>query len=209
MSNRLRDYKKSFIHDDFLLQNEFAGTLYHDYAKHLPIIDYHNHLAPNLILENINFFNISEAWLAVIITNGGVCVLWESMNITLPVPPPIGKSSRRSRAATVPYTIRNPLYHWTHLELKRYFDIDELLTPESAESEISSEETKRQLQPSHTTVGLLKGQNVEVVCTTDDPTKNLDAHIKFAAKETDLKMSMAFRPDKAYAVEHPKNSMSI
>ena len=202
MSNRLRDYKTSFIHDEFLLQNEFAGTLYHDYAKHLPIIDYHNHLAPDLILENINFSNISAAWLA------GDHYKWRSMR-TLGIDEHYitGASSVREKfekwAATVPYTIRNPLYHWTHLELKRYFDIDELLTPDSAGPIF--EETKRQLQqPSHTTIGLLKGQNVEVVCTTDDPIDNLEAHIKFAAKTTDLKMSMAFRPDKAYALEHPK-----
>ena len=202
MSNRLPNGKKSFIHDGFLLQNEFAGTLYHDYAKHLPIIDYHNHLAPDLILENINFSNISKAWLA------GDHYKWRSMR-TLGIDEHYitGTASDSEKfekwAATVPYTIRNPLYHWTHLELKCYFDIDELLTADS--SGRIFEETKWQLQqPSHSTTGLLKGQNVEVVCTTDDPTDNLEAHRKFAAKTTDLKMSMAFRPDKAYAVEDPE-----
>lgn len=113
------------------------------------------------------------------------------------------KEKFKKWATTVPYTVRNPLYHWTHLELQRYFGIDELLCEENADSIF--EETKRQLQlPSHSPVGLLKGQNVEVICTTDDPVDSLDNHKKFSSQHPPFKMTMAFRPDKAYAVEHPE-----
>ena len=122
----------SFISEDFLLQTDFAKKLYHDYAADLPILDYHNHLPPYEIAQNRVFANISQVWLA------GDHYKWRAMRafginekyITGNAP---DKEKFVKWAETVPYTVRNPLYHWTHLELKRYFDIDELLTVQNAE----------------------------------------------------------------------------
>ena len=163
---------KSFINDNFLLQSDFAKTLYHDYAKPLPIIDYHNHLSPQQIAENTTFENITQVWLY------GDHYKWRAMRayginekyIT-------GNASDKDKflkwAEVVPYTLRNPLYHWTHLELQRYFGVKDLLTPENAESVY--EKTSEILNKStHTTCGLLEQQNVESLCTTDDP---IDDHV--------------------------------
>lgn len=190
---------KPFITEDFLLQSEFAKKLYHDYAKDLPIIDYHNHLPPAEIAGNRVFENISQVWLA------GDHYKWRAMRafgihedyIT-------GNASDKEKflkwAETVPYTVRNPLYHWTHLELQRYFGINELLS--AANAEAIYERTSEQLQAaSHHTVGLLQGQKVEYVCTTDDPTDNLQHHVKIKKQGTSPNVYPTFRPDKAFAVE--------
>lgn len=190
---------KSFITKDFLLQGEFAKKLYHDYAKDLPIIDYHNHLSPEDIATNRVFENISQVWLA------GDHYKWRAMRafgihedyIT-------GKASDKEKflkwAETVPYTVRNPLYHWTHLELQRYFGIDELLSPQNAE--FIYEHTSEKLQlASHHTIGLLQGQKVEYICTTDDPTDSLEYHVSIKNQGTTPKVFPTFRPDKAFAVE--------
>ncbi len=190
---------KSFIAEDFLLQGEFAKKLFHDYVKNLPIIDYHNHLSPLEISRNRVFENISQVWLA------GDHYKWRAMRafgihedyIT-------GKASDREKflkwAETVPYTVRNPLYHWTHLELQRYFGIDELLSPATAE--VIYDSTSEQLQSaSHHTVGLLQGQKVDYLCTTDDPTDNLEHHASIKKQEISPKVYPTFRPDKAFAVE--------
>jgi glucuronate isomerase len=190
---------KPFITEDFLLQSEFAKKLYHDYAKDLPVIDYHNHLSPAEIAGNRVFENISQVWLA------GDHYKWRAMRafgihedyIT-------GKASDKEKflkwAETVPYTVRNPLYHWTHLELQRYFGVNELLS--AANAEAIYERTSEQLQAvSHHTVGLLQGQKVEYVCTTDDPTDNLEHHAKIKKQGTSPKVYPTFRPDKAFAVE--------
>jgi len=190
---------KTFITEDFLLQGEFAKKMYHDYAKDLPIIDYHNHLSPAEISTNRVFENISQVWLA------GDHYKWRAMRaLGIHEDYITGKASDREKflkwAETVPYTVRNPLYHWTHLELQRYFGIDELLSPANAES--IYERTSEQLQSaSHHTVGLLQGQKVDYLCTTDDPTGNLEHHASIKKQGTSPKVYPTFRPDKAFAVE--------
>lgn len=193
---------KKFIDKDFLLQSEFAKTLYHNYAKSLPIIDYHNHLSPQQIADNKRFENITQVWLS------GDHYKWRAMRayginekyIT-------GNASDKDKflkwAEVVPYTLRNPLYHWTHLELQRYFGIHDLLTPENAESIYKT--TSEMLQkPSHTTRGLLQQQNVESLCTTDDPIDDLKHHKQVQQTNNKIKIFPTFRPDKAYAVEDNK-----
>jgi len=190
---------KTFITEDFLLQGEFAKKMYHDYAKDLPIIDYHNHLSPAEISTNRVFENISQVWLA------GDHYKWRAMRaLGIHEDYITGKASDREKflkwAETVPYTVRNPLYHWTHLELQRYFGIDELLSPANADSVY--ERTSEQLQSaSHHTVGLLQGQKVDYLCTTDDPTGNLEHHASIKKQGTSPKVHPTFRPDKAFAVE--------
>lgn len=191
--------KDTFIKDDFLLQNEYAEKLYQDYAAKKPIIDYHNHLPPKDIAEDRSFDNITQVWLY------GDHYKWRAMR-TLGIDEKYitGDASDKEKfmawAKTVPYTLRNPLYHWTHLELKRYFGIDELLNEESAER--IYEEVNRQLQlPENSCRGLLKKMNVETVCTTEDPTDNLEYHQQLAKSDFEIKMSTAFRPDKAIFID--------
>ena len=190
---------KTFINDDFILQSDFAKTLYHNYAKPLPIIDYHNHLSPQLIAENKTFDNITQVWLH------GDHYKWRAMRayginekyIT-------GSASDKDKffkwAEVVPYTLRNPLYHWTHLELQRYFGIQDLLTPENAEQVYKA--TSEMLEkPTHTACGLLQQQNVESLCTTDDPIDDLKFHKQIALSNKKVNVFPTFRPDKAYSVE--------
>ncbi len=190
---------KPFITEDFLLQGEFAKKLYHDYAKELPIIDYHNHLSPAEISANRVFENISQVWLA------GDHYKWRAMRaLGIHEDYITGKASDKEKflkwAEAVPYTVRNPLYHWTHLELQRYFGIYELLSPANAET--IYERTSEQLQSaSHHTVGLLQGQNVEYICTTDDPADTLQHHASIKKQGISTKVFPTFRPDKAFAVE--------
>ncbi|MFD0796538.1 glucuronate isomerase [Maribacter chungangensis] len=190
---------KTFITDDFLLQNEFSKKLYHGFAADLPIIDYHNHLPPNEIAENRVFENISQVWLA------GDHYKWRAMRaLGIDEKYITGAASDRDKflkwAETVPYTVRNPLYHWTHLELQRYFDIDTLLSPENAE-EIYDRTAFMLQQPSHHTVGLLQGKNVEYLCTTDDPIDALEHHKSIGNQQILPKVLPTFRPDKAFAIE--------
>jgi glucuronate isomerase len=190
---------KNFIHEDFLLQTSFAKKLYHDYAKDLPIIDYHNHLSPRKIAEDYRFDNISQVWLY------GDHYKWRAMR-TLGVDEKYitGNASDIEKfvkwGGTVPYTVRNPLYHWTHLELKRYFNIDALLDQNNAQ-EIYNTCSEHLQSPDYSTLGLLEKMKVEVVCTTDDPLDTLEYHKK-ASKNDGLKLMPAFRPDKVYAVEN-------
>ena len=191
---------KTFISENFLLQNDFGKELYHDYAKNLPIVDYHNHLSPNEINENRIFGNISQVWLA------GDHYKWRAMRaLGINEEYITGKASDREKflkwAETVPYTVRNPLYQWTHLELLRYFGIDDLLSNGNGK-EIYDTTTALLQQPSHHTLGLLEQQNVEILCTTDDPIDSLDDHKSIAKKSKSLKVLPAFRPDRAYAVEN-------
>ena len=189
----------NFIHDDFLLQTPFAGRLYHDYAKNLPIIDYHNHLSPKKIAEDFQFDNISQVWL------NGDHYKWRAMR-TLGIDEKYitGNATDQEKflkwGETVPYTVRNPLYHWTHLELNRYFNVDVLLDQNNAQNIYDTCSEQLQLS-SHSTLGLLKQMKVEVVCTTDDPLDTLEYHKK-GAQNPGLKLLPAFRPDKAYAVEN-------
>ncbi|PZX54182.1 glucuronate isomerase [Algoriphagus chordae] len=193
--------KASFLSDDFLLQNDFAKTLYHQYAKDLPIIDYHNHLPPAEINADKKFDNISKSWLA------GDHYKWRAMrtfgiNEKFITGDASDEAKFHSWAKTLPNTLRNPLYHWSHLELKRYFGVDELLS-ESNASEIYQHCNSLLQQDTHSTQGLLKQMKVEVVCSTDDPIDSLDQHVSFHKKDSSLGMYPAFRPDKSFAVENP------
>lgn len=191
---------KKFMDENFLLDNETAIKLYHDFAKEMPIIDYHCHLSSKEIAENKRYRNITEIWL------GGDHYKWKAMRsngideqyITGGVE---DKDKFMKWAETVPYTVGNPLYHWTHLELQRYFGIDELLNKESAE--IIWDKCNELLQKEEFTAReLIKRSNVKVICTTDDPADSLEYHKAIAKDNTfDVKVLPAFRPDKAINIE--------
>ena len=189
-----------FIHDNFLLENKFAEELYHNYSKNQPIIDYHNHLSPSLIAENHIFENLTDVWIK------GDHYKWRAMR-TLGINENFitGNASDKDKflqwGKTVPYTLRNPLYHWTHLELARYFDIDELLNEKTAEK-IYDEASAKINSAEYSTQNLLKKVNAELVCTTEDPTDNLEYHKKLASSDFGIKVSTAFRPDKVILIEN-------
>ncbi len=191
---------KKFMDDNFILQTRTAEYLYHEHAKKMPIIDYHSHLIPEQIADNKQFENITQPWLY------GDHYKWRAMRTNgVDEKYCTGDASDWEKfekwAETVPHTIRNPLYHWTHLELKGYFGITELLNSNSAKSiyEKSAELLKQQ---DYRVQGLLKKMNVEVVCTTDDPIDNLEYHVRIANSEAKLKVFPTWRPDKAMAVEN-------
>ena len=192
----------AFIHEDFLLSNRTARRLYHEYAANEPILDYHCHLPPQDVAANRQFRNLSEIWLE------GDHYKWRAMRAN-------GVDERfctgdakpeekfMAWARTVPNTLRNPLYHWTHLELKRYFGIDELLDEksapriwESANAELASDGLRAH--------GILGRFNVKAVCTTDDPTDDLSCHKAIAASGLATKVFPTFRPDKALNVHLPE-----
>ncbi|GGC46557.1 uronate isomerase [Parapedobacter defluvii] len=185
-----------FLHDNFLLPSGTAQVLYHDYAKDLPIIDYHSHLPPDAVASNANFRNITHIWLA------GDHYKWRAQRVLgIPEKYITGNADDREKfrkwAEAVPYTLRNPLYHWTHMELKNPFGIEELLGPENAD--ILFDQTTEQLQdPAFSPQGLLRHFNVEMVGTTDDPTDSLDHHHAIAESGVDTKVLPSFRPDKAF-----------
>lgn len=190
---------KPFLSDDFLLSNDTAQQLYHGYAKSMPIIDYHNHLPPDEIAGNINFANLTKVWL------NGDHYKWRAMRTNGVDESYItGNKTDIEKfeqwAATVPYTMRNPLYHWTHLELQRYFNITELLNKDSAQGIYQNASAQLQ-QPSHRVRGLLEMMNVKLVCTTDDPVDNLEHHQKINADNWKVQVRPAFRPDKAMNVD--------
>lgn len=190
---------KAFLDRHFLLETEYAQILYDQFAAPMPIIDYHNHLSPKDIATNRSFNNLTEIWLE------GDHYKWRAMRINgVPEKYITGDASPEEKftkwAETVPYTLRNPLYHWTHLELKNYFGIDQLLQKSSA-AEIYQSCAEMLAQEEFSTRSLLRKMRVEVVCTTDDPTDSLEYHSAFATVDADLKMYPTFRPDKAFAVE--------
>lgn len=191
---------KNFIHEDFMLQTETAKKLYHEHAEKLPVIDYHCHLDPREIAEDRMFRSITELWL------GGDHYKWrllrangvEEKYIT-------GDASDWEKfekwAATIPYTMRNPMYHWTHLELKRVFDIDKLLSLETAR-EIYETANNMLRQPQFSARGLMRRFRVEVVCTTDDPCDTLEYHRQIKKSGFETKVLPTWRPDKSMAVEN-------
>ena len=194
----------SFIHDDFLLSNDAAVRLYHDYAAQQPIIDYHNHLSPKDIATNRRFENLFEMWV------NHDHYKWRAMRANgIPESHCTGDASPKEKfiafAKTVPHAIRNPLYHWTHLELKRFFGIDELLSEDNAESvwnrcneQIASRDELR-------TRGILKQFKVRALCTTDDPTDSLEHHDAIAKDDSfDVGVFPAFRPDWSLFVHMPE-----
>ncbi|POY40784.1 glucuronate isomerase [Flavobacterium alvei] len=190
----------TFIHDNFLLENKFAEELYHNYSKNQPIIDYHNHLSPQLIAEDHIFDNVTKVWI------NGDHYKWRAMR-TLGINEQFitGNGSDKEKfmnwGKTVPYTMRNPLYHWTHLELARYFDITELLNEKSAER-IYLEASEKINTPEYSTRNLLRKVNASYVCTTEDPIDTLEFHQKLAKSDFEIKVGTAFRPDKAILISN-------
>ncbi|WP_421876798.1 glucuronate isomerase [Marinoscillum sp.] len=190
---------KDFLTEDFLLENDTAKKLYADHAAKMPIIDYHCHLSPKDIAEDRVFKNITEAWLE------GDHYKWRAMRTNGVDEEYVtgGKSDEEKFmkwAETVPDTLRNPLYHWTHLELQRYFDIPDILNGETAKS-IYQESSEKLKSTPFSCRGLLRKMKVEVVCTTDDPIDDLKYHQQLRQEGFEVKILPTFRPDKLYAVE--------
>lgn len=194
---------RPFIHEDFLLDTPAARELYHRHAADLPIIDYHCHLPPKQIADDIRWENISALWL------GGDHYKWRAMR-TAGVneryctgdAPPLEKFAHY--AATMPKLLRNPLYHWSHLELARYFGIsDRLLNPETAH-DIYDQCNALLAQPGFSCRGLMRKSKVEVVCTTDDPVDSLEHHAAIADDASfDIQVRPTWRPDKALLIDQP------
>ncbi|MBP0903554.1 glucuronate isomerase [Mariniflexile gromovii] len=188
-----------FIHDNFLLENKYAEELFHNHSKNQPIIDYHNHLSPQQIAEDKTFENITDVWIH------GDHYKWRAMR-TLGIDEKFitGNGSDKDKflnwAKTVPYAMRNPLYHWTHLELARYFDIHELLNEKSAEK-IWEQTQEKLTSGNYSCRQLLQKVNAEYVCTTEDPIDNLQYHQQLAKSDYNVKVSTAFRPDKVILIE--------
>ena len=195
-----------FINDDFMLSSATAKALYHESAEKMPIIDYHCHLSPQQIAENIQFRDITQLWL--VDGHYGDHYKWRAMRANGVSEDYItgGKHNAwetfEKWAETVPYTMRNPLYHWTHLELSRVFGIDKLLSPKTAR-EIFEECNAKLATPEFRGQALIRRFNVEVVCTTDDPADDLRWHKMIAEHPFGTKVLPAWRPDKAMAVENP------
>jgi len=186
-----------FIHDNFLLETKEAQTLYHDFTKNLPIIDYHNHLSAKQISDNNPIKNITEAWLK------GDHYKWRGMRANGVSENYItGNASFEEKfekwAETVPNTLRNPLFHWTHLELKRYFNIDTILQPSTAK-EIYNKANS--ILEKKTPAQLLEDMKVEVACTTDDPTDDLYHHQQIVKGKFYTKVFPTFRSDNLFFIE--------
>jgi glucuronate isomerase len=193
---------KPFMDDDFLLQSDFAKQLYHDYAAKMPLFDYHCHISPQEIAEDRRFNNLSEIWLhgdhykwRAMRTNGvaehyctGEASDWEKF---------------QKWAETAPHTMRNPLYHWTHLELRKPFGINSLLSPVTAK-QIWDDCNQMLSQPDFSCRGIIKRANVKVICTTDDPIDDLHYHQSIQKDGFEVKVIPAWRPDKAMAIEDSK-----
>jgi glucuronate isomerase len=196
--------KRPFIHEDFLLQSAAAVELYHRYAEGVPIIDYHCHLPPDQVARDHRFHNLTEIWLY------GDHYKWRAMRANgVPERFITGDASDREKfekwAETVPATLRNPLYHWTHLELAKPFGItDRLLGPDTATS-VWEECNALLAQPGFSCRGIMEKMNVVLVCTTDDPIDTLEHHCLVASDPSSkTRMLPAFRPDNGFAVEAPE-----
>jgi len=186
---------RSFIHDDFLLGSPMAKRLYHEVAVNQPIIDYHCHLPPKDLANNRRFADLFEIWLE------GDHYKWRAMRAN-------GVDERfctgdatpyekfRAWAATVPMTLRNPLYHWSHLELARYFGIHDLVNPQSADA-IWQAANERLAEPDFNVAGILRDMKVELLCTTDDPVDDLSHHLQLGRDPLPAQVLPTFRPDKA------------
>ncbi len=191
-----------FMNADFLLKSETAKRLYHDHAEKMPIIDYHCHINPMEIYEDKRYTTITEVWL------GGDHYKWRAMrSCGVPEHFITGDASPAEKfqewAETIPMLIGNPLYHWTHLELQRYFGITEPLTGENA-MEIYEKCNAILQEPDMTVRGIIRKSNVKLICTTDDPVDDLKAHELLAADPTSPAVVLpAFRPDKAMRADKP------
>jgi glucuronate isomerase len=191
---------KPFIHEDFLLNNKTAKRLYHQYSENLPIIDFHCHLSPSMIADDRQFDNITQAWLE------GDHYKWRAMrtngideNYCTGKVPDIEKFKKW--AETVPAAVGNPLYHWTHLELARYFGIFDLLSPSTAEKVY--EKASAMLRTKEFSIrSMLKNMKAEVVCTTDDPADNLEFHKRLKGA-FEVSILPTFRPDNVIKTEDP------
>jgi glucuronate isomerase len=194
---------KNFLDSDFLLDSKAAQQLYHDFAKEMPIIDYHCHLPPHQIAADHRFENLTQAWLygdhykwRAMRTNGvdeGFCTGnqpdWDKF---------------QKWAETVPYTMRNPLYHWTHLELQRYFDVHDILSGRTAKK-VYEACTAKLKTPAYSVRNLLRKMNIRTICTTDDPVDSLEHHLKLKQEGFEIPVFPAFRPDNAMNVDNPEN----
>ena len=192
---------KPFIHENFLLQSETAQHLFHDHAKKLPIIDYHCHLNPQEVASDHKFRSITELWL------GGDHYKWRALRTNGVAEKFItGDASDWDKfqkwAETMPYCMRNPLYHWTHLELKTCFGIDKVLNPKTAK-EIYDECNEKLASPEFSARNLMLHYNVEAVCTTDDPVDSLEYHKQIRESGFKVKVLPTWRPDMAMTVENP------
>jgi glucuronate isomerase len=191
---------KPFMTDDFLLQTETARKLYHEHAAKMPIFDYHCHLPPAQIAEDKRFENLTQIWLY------GDHYKWRAMRTN-------GVSERyctgdasdwekfQKWAETAPHTVRNPLYHWTHLELQRYFGISKLLSEDTAK-DIYDKCSQMLRTPEFSVRNIMRKMNVKAVCTTDDPVDSLEHHKKIKSDSFDIKVLPTWRPDKGMAVEN-------
>jgi glucuronate isomerase len=193
---------KTFLDENFLLQTPVSQQLFFEFARDLPIIDYHSHLNPEYIARDINFKNLTQIWLS------GDHYKWRAMRANgIPEQYCTGKSEDYEKfekwAETVPYTLRNPLYHWTHLELKRYFNVTELLSPVTCRKiyDLCSEMLQRE---NFSTRNLLRKMKVEILCTTDDPVDSLGNHKQLSKDGFEIKVLPAFRPDMSMEVENAK-----
>ena len=192
---------QTFINEDLLLGNPAARKLYHDYAKTQPIIDFHTHLPPQEIARDKQFNNLAEIWL------GGDHYKWRAMRTNgVPEKYCTGQVEDFEKflkwAETVPHTMRNPLYHWTHMELKHAFGIEKLLNPDTAK-EIYQEASTKLQQKEYSTLNLLKKWNVETVCTTDDPVDELEYHQQIQNKHLPVNVFPTWRPDQLPAIQKP------
>jgi glucuronate isomerase len=192
---------KKFLGKNFLLETNTAKKLYHNFAEELPIIDYHSHLSVQEIADDINFENLTQIWL------DGDHYKWRAMRTNgVDESYCTGDKSDYEKfekwAATVPYALRNPLYHWSHLELQRYFNVYDILNADSAKK-IYDSCTKKLQTKEYSVRNLLRRMNVKVVCTTDDPTDSLWYHQKIRDDGFEISVFPAFRPDKAITTDHP------
>ncbi|MBC8006079.1 MAG: glucuronate isomerase [Verrucomicrobia bacterium] len=192
---------KKFMDENFLLQTETAQKLYHEYAAKMPIFDYHCHINPKDIADDRKFNTITEIWLA------GDHYKWRGMRTNgVAEKYCTGDASDWEKfekwAETVPNTLRNPLYHWTHLELKKFFGIDEVLSPKNARAIYDACNAKLQT-PEYSCRNIIRMANVHTICTTDDPIDSLEYHQKIKADGFEVNVLPAWRPDKAMMVDHP------
>ena len=206
--NRILIREMTFINDRFMLGNDTSFKLYHEHAAKMPIIDYHCHLSPQQIAENIQFRDITQLWL--VDGHAGDHYKWRAMRAN-GVPEEYITGGTKTPwetfekwAETVPYTMRNPLYHWTHLELSRVFGIDKFLSPATAR-EIFEECNAKLATEEYRGQALIRKFGVEVVCTTDDPADDLRWHKMIEENPFGTKVLPAWRPDKAMAVEDPQS----
>jgi len=191
---------KKFLDENFLLQSKTAQLLYHEYAKEMPVIDYHCHLSPAAIADDLKFENITQAWLY------GDHYKWRALRTNgVDESYVTGNKSDYEKfeawAATVPYTLRNPLYHWTHLELQRYFNIDTILNRDSAR-QIYDHCTEKLQTTDYSVRNLLRKMKVKLVCTTDDPVDSLTHHRQLKDDRFEIPILPAFRPDQAMNVDN-------